>query len=79
MPNLDEKLAFEHGVRITLKLMEGCTNEARAAGVPGIADFIYGAVSRAEEVIPNLANFYAANGYDVMMRDACRACIVPEK
>lgn len=79
MPNLDEKLAFEHGMRVMLKLMEGCANEAQADGKPDKANFLYGIVDSAEKDIPQITDFYAQGGYAVLMRQVSQACIVPEK
>ena len=44
MPHLYEKRAFEHGLRIALKFMEGAANEAMDAGEPGHANFLLGVV-----------------------------------
>lgn len=79
MPNLDEKLAFEHGLRIMLKLMEGCANEAMADGKPNYANFLLGIVDNAEQDIREIADMYHKSGFDVLMRQVSVASIVPEK
>lgn len=79
MPNLDEKLAFEHGLRIMLKLMEGCANEAMADGHKDNAYFLMGIVDNAETNITEIADWYHQSGYDVLQRQVAQACIVPEK
>lgn len=78
MPNLDEKLAFEHGLRIMLKLMEGCANEAMADGKPNYANFLLGIVDNAEQDIREIADMYHKSGFDVLMRQVSVASIVPE-
>lgn len=79
MPNLDERNAFEQGLRIMLKLMEGCANEAMAAGEKDNAYFLMGIVDNAETNIAEIADMYHQSGYDVLLRQVAQACIVPEK
>ena len=79
MPNIDEKNAFEHGLRIMLKLMEGGANEAMACGEKDNAYFLMGVVDSVEGGIPEIAEMYADSGYETLMRQVALACIVPEK
>lgn len=79
MKTVLEQRAFEHGLRIMLKLMEGCANEAQADGKPNYANFLYGIVDHAEKDIPEITSMYAESGYETLMSQTTRACIVPEK
>lgn len=74
-----EKKAFEHGCRITLKLMEGATNEATALGRPDHANFLLGVVDCAEEELKNIVQMYAYAGYDDLLKMITIAAIVPEE
>lgn len=77
MPNLDERNAFEQGLRIMLKLMEGCANEAMADGKKNYAYFLMGVVDNAEKDIPEIAGWYHQSGYETVKRQVEQACIVP--
>ena len=79
MPNLDEKKAFEHGLRIAFKLMEGAANEAMAAGEPGHANFLLGVVDSAENEISNIVGMYAYMGFDEFWKMVTAVPIVPEE
>lgn len=79
MPNLDEKTAFEQGMRIILKMMDGCANQAMADGHKDNAYFLMGLVDGAENDIPEIVEMYAASGYETLMRQVAQACIVPDK
>lgn len=77
MPNLDERNAFEQGLRIMLKLMEGCANEAMADGEKNNAYFLMGLVDSAEKDIAEIANWYHKEGYATLRCQIDQACIVP--
>ena len=79
MKTILEQQAFEHGLRIMLKCMEGCANEAQAAGKSDMANFLYGIVDNAEKSIHELTAYYTESGYVTLMRQVSQACIVPEK
>lgn len=79
MKTILEQQAFEHGLRIMLKLMEGCANEAQAAEKSDMANFLYGIVDNAEKSIHELTAYYTESGYVTLMRQVEKACIVPEK
>lgn len=79
MQTVLEQRAFEHGLRIMLKLMEGCADAAMADGKPGHANYLYGIVDCAENDIPEITTMYAESGYETLMRQVSQACIVPEK
>lgn len=79
MPHLYEKRAFEHGLRIALKFMEGAANEAMAAGEPGHANFLLGVVDGAERELPNIVGMYAYMGFDEFWKMVTAASIVPEE
>ena len=64
----DEKIGFEHGFRVMLKMVEEGGYIFLKSGRKDLANAFFGFISRAERDVERITDLYAEHGYDAIMQ-----------